>query len=804
MRRKRISRACDQCNASRMKCDGQQPCARCIDFEMDCAYMRPRKKRARVSMKSAAITIPRQRKRPATVAIMDEAASSAHFQELSPNPGPRGDRADDDGSSTSDDPSMVPPQHLHNSSNFEYYQDERDRLDSFIESMGNMPSNTVDLSQGSALQGHNAHNSLDSRPPGLAPSSNDIQSSITIQSEALPATAELGISGLPGLYSPISDDALDPNLQGPNPRLQTQCSMGAQPELKFPVLLPLVPYMTHPLTVPLACNLLEGYFSTISGGYVPSSPFLLGHMLRRHSFLRSDTPRKCSPALLSSMLWVTAETTEEPFSSLSPTTRSRVCQTLLELTLTFLQPAVQVQNAGEARNGLPLTEHSHLRWHADSGASNATGSFDDVITFVHLATVVSAGRYKSASFRWWHSALQLAKELRLNHEASTSSVQFKDIPTQNDQWNGFSNKGVVFPSAPWHLTLGNSQTFHTAEEREERRRVWWTLYILDRHLALSFNSPFVIREVDCEGMLFPDLDVRWQTPEQWSNSQGAHKVFSVQELTQGTFAFFVPLMSILGQIIDFQHARGHPHLGKIYRGDDIQSRFIQEVSQQLETYRHSLNELTNKHSGTYGENEISEGSSDVRFSSTLPERLEEHHAQHESDFDLQKHTVAAYGNFFVHVMYILLHGRWDLISLFEDEDNSWISQPSFFQTLNHVIAAANALDNILEFDLDFSFNPYLLGIYLLQGSFIPFVVAARCQRTTSPEVLKACESFVRAHEICVVTLQTDYQGKYRKLMRSTIAMAKGRNSKLSEDEMKRQREVLALYRWAGNGMGLGV
>jgi hypothetical protein len=170
-----------------------------------------------------------------------------------------------------------------------------------------------------------------------------------------------------------------------------------------------------------------------------------------------------------------------------------------------------------------------------------------------------------------------------------------------------------------------------------------------------------------------------------------------------------------------------------------------------------LNELTNKHSGTYGENEISEGSSDVRFSSNIPERLEEHHAQHESDFDLQKHTVAAYGNFFVHVMYILLHGRWDLISLFEDEDSSWISQPSFFQTLNHVIAAANALDNILEFDLDFSFNPYLLGIYLLQGSFIPFVVAARCQRTTSPEVLKACESFVRAHEICVVTLHTDYQ-----------------------------------------------
>ncbi len=52
--RKRISRACDQCNKLRTKCDGRQPCAHCEEFGLTCEYARERKKRGKASRKDIA------------------------------------------------------------------------------------------------------------------------------------------------------------------------------------------------------------------------------------------------------------------------------------------------------------------------------------------------------------------------------------------------------------------------------------------------------------------------------------------------------------------------------------------------------------------------------------------------------------------------------------------------------------------------------------------------------------------------------------------------------------------------------
>ena len=52
--RRRISRACDQCNQLRTRCDGQEPCAHCSEFGMNCEYMRERKKRGKTSRKDMA------------------------------------------------------------------------------------------------------------------------------------------------------------------------------------------------------------------------------------------------------------------------------------------------------------------------------------------------------------------------------------------------------------------------------------------------------------------------------------------------------------------------------------------------------------------------------------------------------------------------------------------------------------------------------------------------------------------------------------------------------------------------------
>jgi len=81
----------------------------------------------------------------------------------------------------------------------------------------------------------------------------------------------------------------------------------------------------------------------------------------------------------------------------------------------------------------------------------------------------------------------------------------------------------------------------------------------------------------------------------------------------------------------------------------------------------------------------------------------------------------------------------------------------FITATSHAVAAAEAINQILEFDPGLEFMPFFFGIYLLQGSFLLLLIADKLQSEASPSVAKACETIVRAHEACVVTLSTEYQ-----------------------------------------------
>jgi hypothetical protein len=110
----------------------------------------------------------------------------------------------------------------------------------------------------------------------------------------------------------------------------------------------------------------------------------------------------------------------------------------------------------------------------------------------------------------------------------------------------------------------------------------------------------------------------------------------------------------------------------------------------------------------------------------------------------------------MHVLHILLTGKWDPISLLDDND-LWISSQSFINATGHAVSAAEAINNILEYDPGLEFMPFFFGVYLLQGSFLLLLIADKLQVEASPSVVKACETIVRAHEACVVTLNTEYQ-----------------------------------------------
>lgn len=151
----------------------------------------------------------------------------------------------------------------------------------------------------------------------------------------------------------------------------------------------------------------------------PTSPYILGYVFRKESIL-GPKPRSCTPALLASMLWVVAQTSDAPFLTSPPSSRGRICQKLLELTVGLLKPLIHSQSTSEsspnfsntvingvALGGLGVAMPGSVNIDglgSETGAFGAAGSLDDVITYIHLATVASASEYKGASLRWWNQA----------------------------------------------------------------------------------------------------------------------------------------------------------------------------------------------------------------------------------------------------------------------------------------------------------------------------------------------------------------------------------------------------------------
>lgn len=109
------------------------------------------------------------------------------------------------------------------------------------------------------------------------------------------------------------------------------------------------------------------------------------------------------------------------------------------------------------------------------------GETDDVLTFILLSIAVSGSDFKSDCYKWWSKATRLAFSLGLHREDEQCA-------------------GPVTPCANPLCSCKKDQdgSIYNLELREERRRVFWLLYALDRHLALSFNSALTIPDSYCE------------------------------------------------------------------------------------------------------------------------------------------------------------------------------------------------------------------------------------------------------------------------------------------------------------------
>ena len=594
--------------------------------------------------------------------------------------------------------------------------------------------------------------------------------------------------------------------------------------LRYPVLQPILPHIAPIIPQSLACDLLDVYFTSSSSSHLsPQSPYVIGYVFRKQSFLHPNKPRVCSPGLLASMLWVAAQTSDAAFLTSPPSARGRVCQKLLELTIGLLRPLIHGPATGEASpnyaanmviNGVALGGFG-VSMDQLGAQSSATGAVDDVATYVHLATVVSASEYKAASMRWWTAAWALGRELKLGRELPPNASQSRQ---NGEEQRGSDTQGNGLNGCCTRVEI-------TEQEREERRRIWWLLYAADRHLSLCYNRPITLLDNECEGLLQPMNDDLWQAGDFASASYRA--AGPPMECTgHSVFGYFLPLMTILGEIVDLHHARNHPRFGLTFRNSGECNQQVLEITRQLNGYSRSLKEFEAQYTSGLALGNESETTTKTTVDHVSPSGQSSSSTVGSRVSELIVHTkiVVAYGTHIMHVLHILLAGKWDPINLLDDDD-LWISSESFVTALGHAVSAAEAAADILEYDPDLSFMPFFFGIYLLQGSFLLLLTADKLQSDASPSVVRACETIVRAHEACVVTLNTEYQvcvqqslssplldcsfanesqRNFRKVMRSALAQVRGRVPKDVGEQQQRRRDVLALYRWAGDGGGLAL
>ncbi|KAJ6131252.1 hypothetical protein N7523_001712 [Penicillium sp. IBT 18751x] len=531
-----------------------------------------------------------------------------------------------------------------------------------------------------------------------------------------------------------------------------------------------LPYLRNILSPVEASEMLEVYFSdNQDSAFKSSSPYMLAHVLHPSSVLHSTEPRLMSPALLTVIFFCVTQTADMRIFD-TPGARERMSVDLYRLSLNLLEHE-DPDNYFRTSDGW---QFHNPRSSSDSPSSNLPsapdrqaggkfllprqlGSTDFILAVAILTLAVSGGHYKADCLKWRDKLIRLVR-------ASGLTMEDQDI-----------DLGPVFCG----LYNGDSTFKRWFIAKEERRRLFWLVYCLDRHLALSFNMNLNLPE--------GTFRVRTPLPESMWKTLHAADLNGVpacplgpptQISGTGFFEYFLPLARVLGHIIDIHHARNHPTLG-VFVSQDAVRRLESMISQREQ----ELTEL--------------KGRLDISFSGESSAKVA---------------LVEAYSTYLLHVFYILLHGKWDPISMIEDEDD-WITSESFLTCASHALIATGVVSKILALDPEMAFMPYLFGIYLLQGSFILLLFLDRMPELgPNRSVEEVCETIIRAHEVSVVTLDTTFQVKSNNLKNLFIAH-ESHTEKLPEgisqpgphswDEHKvRRRELLSLYRWTPLAHGL--
>lgn len=550
-------RACNNCRKTKVRCPGNLPCARCEQLGQKCSYDKKRRRSTKTVLESPElISIDTDVVTPPS--ITSPATSTEHGSSHSPL--------------HSNAPTSPPI-----------------RLEDLIRSQTinvPAPSPTIDTNITS-------HPAPRSEPDVRTASLNNHKAFSLVQSPyASPTQLILDPYSYKLPSIPGSNDGLTPK-----PPSVTA--------YRYPVMQYLAPFLDVDITSALACDLLDTYFSSaFSTRLHPTCHHLHNFIVRRCDVLDLLHPRKMHPALLASMLFVAALSDKALGLFTGPEERDRICKYLSLLTYRLLNPSRHEPLLSQEDLGLPPNYITTTGWtnqelqraldpQSTIDCLPITWGVDYIITFIHVSSVISGSEKKAASIRWWNAAFSLARDLKLNQE---SGSYVHDASGESE--TTFNCSCTMLHTAGTDLI--------TEVHREERRRTWWLLFLMDRHLALCYNRPLALLEAECKDLLLPLDDVFWQSGQQ-PHSHGKHGngpkcMLQPSEAGRsrgppitctgpGLFEFFLPLMTITGHLLDFNRAKNHPVL--VSADSSMFSSQERQILRELDHYQTSLDSITN-------------------------------------------------------------------------------------------------------------------------------------------------------------------------------------------------------------------
>jgi hypothetical protein len=423
---------------------------------------------------------------------------------------------------------------------------------------------------------------------------------------------------------------------------------------------------------------------------------------------------------------------------------------------------------------------------------------------MHVALVTMTTEAKPPGTHWWHTAFQLAREYRLNRDPTAPSASIpqatsfngvsRETPThagsqdQDQDDDMEDSSGTTSPmSVSDDAIVEHSDprpVISSTDEGEERRRIWWLLYIWDRHLALRYNRPLSIKDSESQDVQLPMDDSTWQTSSSPATSPAVinqHRQRGPPSIILGDsiFEILLPLMCILGQIIDMHHVAYHP---RVERGlsNPVADAYTSTITQQLVEIEPSVTALGAHHDGA---------------SNTGPFRnaiLRQH-----------QHLLGCHARFLLQLLYSLLgQASWDKLTLY-DRANEYMHTPRFGEVLSRSLLAAESLEALMLAGPIMEFDSMFFGIFFYHGASLPWAVLASLKRQCDPKVVHACETYVRVYEASNTSYLAEYLRKTRRLLLTSLKEIRD-GVPLSRTEAHLQKHILKVYRWTGEGTGLGL